>query len=122
MSAKVLKITKTRVYKKLFKSSGRLVRRNYILLYITRKNINSSMASINFGITTSKKIGNAVTRNRCKRVIRILIKRVRPIDLENHLYINIIARKFLVNKKTHAIQNSFNIDIKKVASYEKSHN
>ena len=80
------------------------------------------MASINFGITTSKKIGNAVTRNRCKRVIRILIKRVRPIDLENHLYINIIARKFLVNKKTHAIQNSFNIDIKKVASYEKSHN
>lgn len=40
--------------------------------------------SVRIGITASKKIGNAVTRNRARRVIRAALQQTLPADMSNY--------------------------------------
>lgn len=56
----------------LFVRGGHSIRRNTLVLQ-TRKNP-SRAPDIGYGITATKKIGNAVVRNRAKRRLRVLAK------------------------------------------------
>lgn len=59
------KINKNREYKKIY-NRGKSMASPVIVTYILK----NKLSVVRMGITTSKKIGNAVKRNRARRVIR----------------------------------------------------
>jgi ribonuclease P protein component len=77
MLHKDLRIRRGKEYSYIYKNSRRM-QGKYIIVF-TREN---QLPHNRFGIVTSKKIGNAVTRNRAKRQIREAIrknlKKLRP--------------------------------------------
>lgn len=62
---KETKINKNRDYQRVY-NRGRSIACNNLVTYVLK----TKSRSIRVGITTSKKIGNAVKRNRARRVIR----------------------------------------------------
>lgn len=54
---------------------------------------------IRVGITSGKKIGNAVSRNRCRRIIREAFRSLYP-DMKGHWDIVFVARTATVYKKS----------------------
>lgn len=64
------RINQEKDYNYIYKNAKRISGR-YIIVFITRNNLQYNR----FGIVTSKKVGNAVKRNRAKRRIRELSKK-----------------------------------------------
>lgn len=114
-----IKITKHLTYKKVFANCSKIVVKNFVLLYKELKVKDSEDGSFMFGITASKKIGNAVKRNRCKRIIRTLIKQLDLPLLKKDLYINVVARKNMTQSTFSGIQDHFNRYINKLVYHEK---
>jgi ribonuclease P protein component len=113
------KITKNSAYKEFFVNSNKIVGKYFVILY---KGVNVEVdrqVNFKYGITASKKIGNAVKRNWCKRVIRVLIKQIDLIDLTKDLSINVIARKFMISEKLTTLKDDFDCSVKKIVRYEK---
>ena len=119
MDLKKTKITKNSAYKELFINSDKTVGKYFVILYKSTEIEDDELVNFKFGITASKKIGNAVKRNWCKRVIRILIGQLDLTDLTKNLYINVIARKFMIKENFSILKNDFNYSIKKIVRYEK---
>ena len=119
MDLKKTKITKNSAYKELFINSDKTVGKYFVILYKSTEIENNEQVNFKFGITASKKIGNAVKRNWCKRVIRILVGQLDLTDLTKDLHINVIARKFMIKENFSILKNDFNSSIKKIARYEK---
>jgi len=74
-------------YRKLSENGKRWYGRHFIIVFKKNQQLNSRL-----GITVSKKVGKAVTRNRIKRIIREyyrLNRNLLPIRLD----INVIARR-----------------------------
>ena len=70
------------------------------------------------GLTTSTKLGGAVTRNRCRRIIREgfrLVEKERP--LKKGFLIVIAARSASVGLKSTEIKNQLDFAIKKLGMY-----
>ncbi|GAB6904483.1 Ribonuclease P protein component [Desulfosarcina cetonica] len=65
--------------------------KNIIIIY--RKN---DLSNSRIGITVSKKVGNAVVRNKIKRIIREFFRKSRML-YNNNYDINIIVRKKIKN-------------------------
>lgn len=88
-----------RVYKK-----GQSKASKYLVVYWLDNKDNSS--ANRYGITVSKKIGNAVVRNKVKRRIKEIL---RKWDDNNYIKLNldivIIARKPVVNLNYHQIKS-----------------
>lgn len=59
------KINKNRDYKKIY-NRGKSMASPMLVTYILK----NRLSAVRFGITTSKRIGNAVQRNRARRIIR----------------------------------------------------
>ena len=119
MDLKKTKITKNSAYKELFFNSDKIVGKYFVILYRSTEIEDDELVNFRFGITASKKIGNAVKRNWCKRVIRILVGQLDLTDLTKNLYINVIARKFMIKENFSILKNDFNYSIKKIVRYEK---
>ena len=68
---------------------GRCFSGKYVALYVLR---NKNSEEIKLGITVSKNRGNAVKRNRCKRVIREGYRVFHPFVKEGHIIV-IVARQ-----------------------------
>ena len=64
------------------------------------------------GITTSKKIGNAVERNRCRRIIRAAFYEISPM-IDGRYDFVFVARTRTVNKKSTDIQKIMLQQLKK---------
>ncbi|WP_319406677.1 ribonuclease P protein component [uncultured Desulfosarcina sp.] len=86
-------------YRTLSKNGGRFYSDCFII--ISRRN---QVSRSRLGITVSKKVGNAVTRNRIKRIIREYFRLNRG-RLPGRLDINIIARQSSGRVGTEAIIN-----------------
>jgi ribonuclease P protein component len=69
MLSKERRISKGRDYNNIFKN-GKKIPGRYIIVFITGNNLGRNR----FGIVTSKKVGNAVVRNRAKRQLRAIVK------------------------------------------------
>ena len=116
------KITKTSVYNELFLNSNKIVGKYFVIVYRTNVAKQNDLISFNFGITASKKTGNAVKRNWCKRIIRVLVNQIDLKNFTKTLYINIIARKFMIGKNFLLLKKDFNSCVKKIINYEKKSN
>jgi ribonuclease P protein component len=62
---KIITIKKNNEFKKIYKK-GKSVAGRYIVVYV----FNNRLSVNRIGITVSKKLGNAVKRNRVKRIIK----------------------------------------------------
>lgn len=78
----------------------------------------SKQVNFSFGITASKKTGNAVKRNWCKRTIRVLVQKINLDNPTQHLYINVIARKCMLSKNFLILKDDFDYCIKKILKHE----
>ena len=125
MNLKKNKITKSSVYNELLLNSNKVVGKYFVIVYktnITKHDKKDELVNLNFGITASKKVGNAVKRNWCKRRIRLLINQINIKDFTKAFYINIIARKFMIDKSFSLLKKDFDFCIKKITNYEKKSN
>ena len=86
-----MKRTETIKDQKLFNNiirNGKFVKNNYFVIY----NIRKEETNILYGIAISKKVGNAVTRNKIKRQIRAIIDNHRNLFKNNNNYIIMIRK------------------------------
>ena len=100
------KITKRKEYKLFYGAS--CVESPSFLIYYAYCN-----EGFRYGITATKKLGNAVIRNRCKRIVRALINSYARTNI-TPIRINIVARTFLLTKKFCSIEQEFFIVINKI--------
>jgi ribonuclease P protein component len=117
LSAKLCKITKRAEYIGLFNNNSRVVGRYFIILYNNAHKENMNM--LRYGITVSKKVGNAVIRNKNKRIVRVLIRNFHIEQVTINMCVNVIVRRFINGKNFYDIQRDFNSALKKVFAYEK---
>ncbi len=96
----------TRAYRK-----GRCFSGKYIALYV----LNSSDKTKNkLGITVSKNRGNAVKRNRCKRIIREAYRVFHPFIKAGHNFV-IVARQPCVGAHVSVVTSELNQLLEKAA-------
>lgn len=94
-------IKENRIFMYLYKKGSTVVCRDIVLYYKkNNKNINR------FGITVSKKTGNAVMRNRAKRLIRESYRLSENL-LSTGYDIVIVARKRILSEKANDVIKSF---------------
>ena len=115
-------IKKKKDFVKLAKAKKFLRSRNFIIQYDTKINTGSSSdksSDIKLGITVSKKLGNAVSRNLVKRRIRSLVfNTFSKIDFVYYRYV-IIARKYLINTNYKSLMLELNYIIRKINQVKK---
>ena len=81
-------------------------------LVVQRLDVDDHMSRARFGFTATKKIGNAVVRNRAKRLMRALVIECLK-DLSGADYV-LIARKSTVNTKYRHLKNDLHYALKKL--------
>ena len=103
------KITKSSEYKLVVANGKRLNSVNFNIQYL-----NSKASSVRFGITASKKLGNAIKRNFAKRRIRSLFYK---ILLKNNVLIKdyvIICKKGILFEKFDNLYQELVLILKKI--------
>ncbi|MDR0943076.1 MAG: ribonuclease P protein component [Ruminococcus sp.] len=80
-----------RAYKK-----GRYLHSGFLTVHIVPNELDSKR----YGITVSKKLGNAVVRNRCKRIIRAALREIESSLPESFDYVFIARDKLCSMKST----------------------
>ena len=76
------------------------------------------LAALRLGFTVSKKVGNAVVRNRVKRRLRAAAEAVLPIHARAHRDLVIIGRQNALRRSFAALQNDLEKALKKLGAYE----
>ncbi|NMA67215.1 MAG: ribonuclease P protein component [Clostridiaceae bacterium] len=85
--SKLLVLTKNKEFNRVY-SKGKFSASKNLVVYTLPNHLNT----VRFGITTSKKIGNAVIRNRMRRLIRENL-RIIDVQIKDGMDIVIVARK-----------------------------
>lgn len=86
--------------KKVFEQKNSKANRQFVIYHLKKEQLNFRVC-----ISVSKKLGNAVVRNKIKRKIRVGLQNLSPQIKENYDII-IIARHPVVNMDNINIQNS----------------
>lgn len=98
---KIYRIKKNNDFQLVFKRGKSTANRQFVI-YILKK---PNQGNFRFGLSVSKKIGNAVTRNRIKRLIREAFTQLKA-DLPNEYDFVIIARKPAATMDFHDVKRS----------------
>lgn len=101
-------VKKSREFDYIIKNGNCRKNNEYVIYYINNEKENDR-----FGISVSKKIGNAVTRNYYKRVIRNICDKSKNLYSNKKDYI-IIMRKGLTSLSFDEANNSMNDLLKKI--------
>jgi ribonuclease P protein component len=117
LDLKSFKITRTSEYKELFVNADKMVSKYLVVLYKTP--LRPESCQFRYGITVSKRVGNAVKRNKCKRIIRVLMKDVCTKQFARSLNINVIVRKFIIGRSFVDIKIDFTSCFNKIFANER---
>ncbi len=101
------KINKNRDYKKIY-SRGKSMASPVVVTYLLK----SKLPAVRFGITTSKKIGNAVKRNRARRIIRAAFAELKN-KVKNGYDLIFVARSKTCFVKTQDVLKDMKIHLEK---------
>ena len=110
-------VKSTRDFEKIIKT-GKLTKNKYFILY----SLPNNLPYARYGISVGKKIGNAVHRNKYKRIIRQIIDNCKKSYIKNRDYI-IILRGSAKDCNYQELDNSFSTlinNIRKETNYEES--
>lgn len=119
---KILKITKTDEYKAISKNSDKFHAQTLLLLskktpeqyYFDKNTGNNAEHFCRVGYTASKKVGNAITRNRAKRRLKEAARKILPEMAENgHDYV-IIAKAAIKDADFEKILKDLRFCVKRI--------
>jgi len=103
------RIKKNEEFQEVFKKGRSFANKQFVLYLLEKK----EQEHFRIGLSVSKKIGNAVLRNKIKRYIREVFHELKDQVKPNYDYI-IIARKPVAEMTYHEVKNSL-IHVLKVA-------
>ena len=92
---KLKKIKESYIFRRAYKK-GRSFLSPYVVVYLLKNRHNN----IRLGITAGKKIGNAVSRNRAKRVIAAAFRQILPEIPMGYDYVIVARTRILTVKST----------------------
>ena len=103
-------VKKNTDYQRIINNNKSLVSK-YFVIYIERK----EQKDYCFGISVSKKLGNAVSRNKLKRQIKSIIDKK---DYQNNFNCIIILRKGILDLNFNQKEEALNKELKKLNIYK----
>ena len=109
------RIKKNKDFQVVFKKGKSVANRQFVL-YILQK---PEEREFRIGLSVSKKIGNAVTRNKVKRLIRQVFSEEKHRIASGKEFI-IIARKPAADMNYHEVKGSLNHLFRKAKIYQKN--
>ena len=112
MNIKLLSLSKNEDFKSIL--TGEKISNKYLTIFFKRLS-DKSNKNLNISFVTQKKLGNAVKRNKVKRVLRQImmqILKISKIDL-NYSYL-FIAKKTIINANFFDIKETILKDYKKI--------
>ncbi|MCK5294376.1 MAG: ribonuclease P protein component [Arcobacteraceae bacterium] len=101
------RVKTTKEFNQIYKSNKRWHTISFVAFFKSSKN-----ETINIGFVASKKIGNAVKRNRAKRLLRSLVLN-QELNLANGQYV-FIAKAEIFNRDYKTLQKDFKYAMKKL--------
>ncbi|MBS7530478.1 ribonuclease P protein component [Hazenella sp. IB182353] len=90
-------------FRKIFRAGNSVANRQFVL--VTRRN--EELEEVRVGISVSKKVGNAVVRNRIKRTIKEIVRNWIPY-IKSQVDIVIVVRNPVATMDYHQIKSSLN--------------
>ena len=112
MKSQISSLKKQKDFKSIIK--GKKINNQYLTIFF-RKLSDKSNKNLNISFVTQRKLGNAVKRNKVKRILRQImmqILKISKINL-NYSYL-IIAKKTIINAKFFDIKETILKDYKKI--------
>ncbi|QGU00610.1 Ribonuclease P protein component [Candidatus Syntrophocurvum alkaliphilum] len=100
MFSKENRISRPKEYNNIYKYGKKRLGR-YIILFYIKNNLELNR----FGFVASKKIGNAVTRNRAKRIMRSIVRQ--KVFIKNGYDIVIVTKRNIVGAEFKDIEKDF---------------
>ncbi|XXM72186.1 ribonuclease P protein component [Lysinibacillus sphaericus] len=111
------RVKKNKEFQEIFKKGTSFANRQFVLYSLKQE----EAQPFRIGISVSKKIGNAVCRNRIKRYIRQAFLELREDVQDNHDYL-IIARKPAADMDFHEVKSSITHVLKRGKVLKKTSN
>lgn len=99
---KSYRVKKEREFQQVFHHGKSVANRQFVIYQLPKRH----QEHFRVGISVSKKLGNAVTRNRLKRLIRSLLTEMKP-RLRQDVDLIVIARMPLVSMNYHEAKKCF---------------
>ncbi|MFD2679645.1 ribonuclease P protein component [Bacillus seohaeanensis] len=109
------RVKKNSEFQEIFKKGTSVANRQFVL-YVLKK---EETQPFRIGLSVSKKIGNAVVRNKVKRYIRQAFLELKEEVKEGHDYL-IIARKPAAEMNFHEVKKSLTHVLKKGKAFKRS--
>ena len=106
--SKIIKLKENYEFRRAY-NRGKSVVCPYAVIYFFK----NRSGNIRLGITAGKKIGNAVSRNRAKRVITAAFRECLPQICEGYDFV-IVARPRILSVKSTAVKTAFFKELKTV--------
>jgi ribonuclease P protein component len=107
MIGKEFKIRKSQQYNNVYQN-GRKFTSKYLIIFLLENNLKTNR----YGIVTSKRIGNAVIRNKAKRRLRALIAE-KQAELKQGYDIVLVCRPLISRVSYRLLKNDFSILLRK---------
>ena len=107
---RILKLKENHLFSRAYRK-GRCFSGKYIALYVLK---NQNKTEKKLGITVSKNRGNAVKRNRCKRIIRESYRVFHPF-VRDGVIIVIVARQPCVDAHVSVVTSELEVLLEKAA-------
>ncbi|MCS1352697.1 ribonuclease P protein component [Mechercharimyces sp. CAU 1602] len=104
-------------FRKVFRTGSSVANRQFVVYRAKR----SEVGTIRVGISVSRKVGNAVTRNRIKRLVKEVVRDWAP-DLPKNTDIVIIARNPAASMDYKEVQASLRHVFRKAGMWSKKEN
>lgn len=108
---KILKLNRNSDFRRVY-AKGKYVVHPILISYVMK----NRAGCCRFGITASKKVGNAVKRNRCRRVVFAAFQQVEPLLKENYDIV-LVARGATAKVKSTDVLPVLRRQLKKLGAF-----